>query len=65
MIKSKIKTLSKKVETAIAANDKTTAVSALKDATVAIDKACSKGVLHRNTAARKVSRLAKAVNTLA
>ena len=62
MIKSKVKTLSKKVEVAISSNDKTTALSALKEATVAIDQACSKGVFHKNTAARKVSRLTKAVN---
>ena len=65
MIKSKVKTLSKKVEVAISSNDKTTALSALKEATVAIDQACSKGVFHKNTAARKVSRLTKAVNALA
>ena len=65
MIKSKIKTLVKKVEAAIAAGDKNTASAALKNAVVAIDKAAAKGVFHKNTAARKVSRLAKAVNKLA
>ena len=62
---SKVKTSIKKVDAAIAANDKAAAVAALNAATVEIDKACSKGVFHKNTASRKVSRLAKAVNKLA
>ncbi len=65
MIKSKVKTLIKKVETAVAANDKAAATAALSEATVAIDKAAAKGIYHKNTAARKVSRLTKAVNQLA
>ena len=65
MIKSKIKTLVKKVEAAVAASDKAAAATALKEAVVAIDKAAAKGVYHKNTAARKVSRITKAVNTLA
>lgn len=64
MIKSKVKTLVKKVEAAVAAGDKTKAAEALKEATIAIDKACAKGVYHKNNAARKVSHLAKAVNAL-
>ncbi len=65
MIKSKVKTLVKKVESAVAAGDKALATTALKDAVVAIDKAAAKGVFHKNTAARKVSKLAKAVNKVA
>ena len=65
MIKSKIKTLVKKVEAAVAASDKAAAVAALKEAVVAIDKAAAKGVYHKNTAARKVSRITKAVNSIA
>ena len=65
MVKSKVKTLVKKVDAAVAAADKTAATAALKNATVAIDKAAAKGIFHKNTAARKVSRLAKAVNKLA
>ncbi len=61
-IKSKVKTAVKKVDAAIAANDAAAAAEALKNATVEIDKATSKGVYHKNTASRKVSRLAKAVN---
>ena len=64
-IKSKVKTAIKKVEAAIAANDKAAASEALKAATVEISKAASKGVYHKNNAARKVSRLATAVNKLA
>ncbi len=65
MIKSKIKTLVKKVEAAVAANDKAAASAALTEAVVAIDKAAAKGVYHKNTAARKVSRITKAVNSIA
>lgn len=61
-IKSKIKTYIKKVEAAVEASDKTAATEALKVATVEIDKACSKGVYHKNNAARKVSRLTNLVN---
>ena len=55
----------KKVETAIAANDKELAKANLSLAISEIEKACSKGVIHRNTASRKVSRLTKKVNSLA
>ena len=65
MIKSKVKTLVKKVDAAVAACDKNLAAAALKDAVVAIDKAAAKGVFHKNTAARKVSRITKAVNKIA
>lgn len=63
-IRSKVKTSIKKVEAAIAENDKAAAETALKAATTEISKACSKGVYHKNNAARKVSRLASAVNKL-
>lgn len=65
MIKSKVKTLTKKVESAVAAGDQNLAAAALKEAVVAIDKAAAKGIFHKNTAARKVSRLTKAVNKIA
>ena len=64
-IKSAVKTAIKKVEAAIAANDKAAAEAALLSATSVIDKAAKKGVYHKNNAARKVSRLAKAVNAMA
>ncbi len=64
-IKSGVKTAVKKVNTAIEANDKAAAAEALLAATTTIDKATSKGVYHKNTASRKVSRLAQAVNKMA
>ncbi|MBP3421098.1 MAG: 30S ribosomal protein S20 [Lachnospiraceae bacterium] len=64
-IKSGVKTAIKKVYAAIDAKDADAAKVALHDATVAIDKATSKGVYHKNNASRKVSRLTKAVNGMA
>ena len=55
-IKSKVKTAIKKVIEA--------AEAALKNATIEIDKAATKGVYHKKNASRKVSRLSKAVNTI-
>ena len=60
-IRSKVKTFVKKVEAAITAGDKAAAQAALLAATSEIDK----GVYHKNTASRKVSRLAKAVSAMA
>jgi small subunit ribosomal protein S20 len=64
-IKSKVKTMMKKVDAAVVAGDKDAAKANLVAAIAEIDKASSKGVYHKNTAARKVSRLAKAVNKIA
>ena len=64
-IKSKVKTYIKKVEAAITAGDKAAAQAALNAASSEISKAASKGVYHKNTAARKISRLALAVNKIA
>lgn len=64
-IKSKVKTMIKKVDAAVAAGDKEIAKTSLVEAVTEIDKACSKGVYHKNTAARKVSRLSKAINNIA
>lgn len=64
-IKSAVKTAIKKVDAAVAAKDTEAAAAALLNATSAIDKAAKKGVYHKNTASRKVSRLAKAVNGIA
>ncbi len=64
-IKSGVKTAIKKVYTAIEAKDAEAAKEALKNATVVIDKAATKGIYHKNNAARKVSRLTKAVNKIA
>ncbi len=64
-IRSKVKTMIKKVEAAIAAGDKAAAQASLLAAISEIDKAASKGVYHKNTASRKVARLTKAVNAIA
>ena len=63
-VKSKVKTYVKKVTAAIEANDKDAAKTALSAAISEINKAGSKGVYHKNTCARKVSRLTKAINAL-
>ena len=65
MIKSAVKTEIKKVRAAIEAGNKEEAAKSLLVATSAIDKAESKGVFKKNTASRKVSRLALAVNKMA
>lgn len=59
--KSAIKTAVKKVVTAVEELDVVTAKELLKDAESQLARARGKGVLHRNTVARKISRLAKAV----
>ena len=64
-IKSKVKTLVKKVDAAIAEGNKAEAEAAVLVATSEISKAASKGIYHKNTASRKISRLTLAVNKLA
>ncbi len=64
-VKSRVKTYTKKVEAAVANKDAEAAKAALREAVSVIGKAKSKGVYHKNTCARKVSRLAKAVNEIA
>ena len=64
-IRSEVKTAIKKVEAAVAANDKEAAKTALTAAISTIESAASKGIYHKNNSARKVSRLTKLVNTLA
>ena len=64
-IRSKVKTACKKVDAAVTAKDKADAQASLLAATSEIDKACTKGVYHKNTASRKISRLSKMVNGLA
>ena len=62
--KTSIKTAVKKVLTAAAAEDKSELNALLSKVYQLCDKAVSKGILHKNTAARKKSRLTKAVNKL-
>jgi len=64
-IKSGVKTAIKKVYAAIDANDQAAAKEALTNATSLIDKATKKGIYHKNTAARKISRMSVAVNKMA
>ena len=64
-IKSGVKTATKKVFAAIASGDKAAAETALRAATKTIEMAATKGVYHKNNAARKVSRISKAVNQMA
>jgi small subunit ribosomal protein S20 len=61
---SRVRTFVKKVETAIASGDKATAQSAFQSAQPELHRATTKGVLHRNTVARKLSRLAARINAL-
>ncbi len=61
---SRIRTLVKKVEAALEAGDKTTAQAALSAAQPELARGVARGVLHKNTASRKFSRLTKAVAAL-
>lgn len=63
-VKSSIKTAVKKVLELSTADDKEALNAALSKVYQLCDKAVSKGVLHKNTAARKKSRLTKAINKL-
>ncbi len=61
---SRIRTFVKKIETAIESGDKEAAASALRVAQPEIHRGVNKGVLHRNTAARRLSRLSRRINAL-
>jgi len=61
---SRIRTLVKKVEGAVAAGDKDGAVTALQAVQPELARGVARGVLHKNTASRKFSRLTKAVTAL-
>ena len=61
---SRIRTQVKKVEVAVLAGDKKAAEEALKVAQPELAKGVAKGVLHKNTAARRMSRLSKRVAAL-
>ena len=64
MIKSGYKSAVKKFEQAVEAGNKEEATTLFSQATKKIDQACSKGVIVKNTAARKKSNLAKKLNAL-
>ena len=63
-IRSTMRTLVKLVREAVTAGDKDAAQTALSKAIPFIDKTATKGVIHKATASRKISRLSKLVNTL-
>ena len=63
-IRSQVRTTVKKVRLALEASDKDGAQAAMKQARVQLDKAVSKGVLHRKNASRRIARLARHVDGL-
>ena len=64
-IKSEVKTAIKKVDAAVAAKDAENAKALLRAAISTLNKAASKGVYHKKTASRKISRMTKAVDSMA
>jgi small subunit ribosomal protein S20 len=62
--RSRVRTFVRKVEEAVASGDKSAAINALKAAEPEIMRGVTKGVLHKNTASRKVSRLAARVKAV-
>jgi small subunit ribosomal protein S20 len=62
--KARMRTFVKKLETAIAGGDKAVAAAALRAAQPEMQRAASKGVIHANTVARKLSRLSAKVKAL-
>ncbi len=64
MIRSKLKTSVKSLFTALERKDQPAAQKAVQTAIATISKTASKGVIHKKTAARKISRLVRKVNTL-
>jgi small subunit ribosomal protein S20 len=62
--RSRIRTFIRKVEEAVAAGDKTAAAEAFKVAEPEIMRAVTKGVIHKSTASRKVSRLSASVKRI-
>jgi small subunit ribosomal protein S20 len=61
---SRVRTFVKKVETAIESGDKSAAQTAFQAAQPELHRATTKGVMHRNTVDRKLSRLAARINAL-
>ncbi|MDF1535596.1 MAG: 30S ribosomal protein S20 [bacterium] len=64
MRRTRIKSLTKEVLTAVESGNQGAAQDALKKAVPVIQRAASRGTLHQNTASRKISRLSKRVNTI-
>ena len=64
MRRSRVRTFLRKVELAIAGGDKAVAAAAFQGAQPEMQRAVTKGVLHRNTVARKLSRLSARIKAL-
>ena len=62
--RSRMRTFLRKVEEAIASGDQTAAASALQAAEPEVMRAAQKGIVHKNTASRKVSRLAHRIQAI-
>lgn len=62
--RNRMRTFIKKIELAITAGDEKQAVVALREAQPEIHRSVAKGILHKNTAARKISRLSARVKAL-
>jgi len=65
MFKSAYKTMMKKFEASIAAGDRETAIALYQEIIKKTDKAVAKGIIHRNTAARRKSRFTILLNSVA
>ncbi|RHW40989.1 30S ribosomal protein S20 [Neobacillus notoginsengisoli] len=63
-VKSSMRTAVKKAEAAVTVNDAAAAKEVFVEAVSKLDKAVTKGLIHKNAAARKKSRLAKKINAL-
>ena len=63
--RSRVRTFLRRVEEAIAAGDASGAQTALRDATSELQRAVSRGIIHKNTASRKLSRLSGRVKAVA
>ncbi|MEJ2116828.1 MAG: 30S ribosomal protein S20 [Alphaproteobacteria bacterium] len=63
--RSRVRTFVRKVEEAIATGEKKTAEAALQAAQPELMRGAQKGILHKNTASRKISRLAARIRALA
>lgn len=63
--KTRMKNVIKSVQEALASNSRELALEKLKETIAVIDKTAAKGVIHKNNASRKISRLSRKVNALA
>lgn len=63
-VKTRVKSIVKDVRLTVSENSKEAALKKLEMAKTNIDRAAQKGVIHKKTASRKISRLSKLVNTI-